>query len=101
MTPNARHARHLAELLKNIGDSEGKLDPAVRRKLLEGKTPTSALGTFAVKVQQNATSITDQHIAALLESGLDEDTVFECIVAASVGAGNVRLQKVLDLLGGK
>jgi alkylhydroperoxidase family enzyme len=101
MTPNPRHARCLADMLKAIGDGEGKLDAGVRRKLLEGKTPSSALGAFAVKVQENPTSITDAHIEALRAAGTSEDEIFECVVAAAVGAGVQRVRRVLDLLGSK
>jgi hypothetical protein len=101
LTPNAKHARHLADLVKAIADGEGKLDPSLRRKLLEGKTQMSSLGAFAGKVQENATSITDEHIEALRVAGHSEDEIFECIVAAAVGAGIQRVQRVLDLLGSK
>jgi alkylhydroperoxidase/carboxymuconolactone decarboxylase family protein YurZ len=101
MTPNTRHAHYLADLTKAIADGEGKLDPSLRRKLLEGNAPSSALSTFAVKVQENPASITDAHIAALLAKGLGEDEIFECVVAAAVGAGVERLRRVLDLLGSK
>jgi hypothetical protein len=99
MAPNTRHARQLAALLKAVGDGEGKLDGAVRKKLLDGKSPSSALGTFAVKVQENATSITDAHVEALLAAGHSQDEVFECVVASALGSGMQRLQRVLALLG--
>jgi hypothetical protein len=100
MTPNARHARCLSDLVKAVGDGEGTLDSGIRKRLLEGKTPTSALGSFAVKVQENPSSITDAHVAALLEAGHSEDEIFECIVAAAMGAGLKRVQRVLRLLEG-
>ena len=101
MTPSQRHARYVTDLTKAIADGEGKLDVAVRKKLLDGKAPSSPLGAFAVKVQENATSITDAHVEALLAAGTSEDEVFECIIASAVGAGMHRLRRALDLLGGK
>jgi alkylhydroperoxidase/carboxymuconolactone decarboxylase family protein YurZ len=101
MTPNTRHARQLAELTKAIADGEGKLDADLRKKFLDGKAPSSALASFAVKVQENATSITDAHIESLLNAGYSEDQIFECVIASAVGAGVVRVRRVLDLLGGK
>jgi len=101
MSPNARHARCLTDLTKAIADGEGKLDAELRKKLLDGKTPSSALGAFAVKVQENATSITDAHVEALRTAGHSEDEIFETVIASAVGAGVQRVRRVLGLLGGK
>ena len=60
---------------------------------------SGTLGAFAIKVQENSAAITDEHIAALKAAGYSDEQIFECIVAAAVGAGMVRLEAGLALLG--
>jgi alkylhydroperoxidase family enzyme len=78
--------------------ADGSLDANLRADLLAGKPVTGTLGSFAIKVAHNPTSITDEHIRALLRAGYSEDQIFECVVAAAVGAGLERLNAGLALL---
>jgi alkylhydroperoxidase/carboxymuconolactone decarboxylase family protein YurZ len=94
-----RHAGLLKELLDVVGGPTGELDAAKRRALLEGKPVTGALGSFAIKVHHNANSITDEHVAQLKAAGSSEDQIFECVLAAALGAGVERLEAVRKLLG--
>ena len=96
-----RHADLLKRLETAIADGKAKLDAATRRDLLAGKPIAGKLGSFAIKVAQNATTITDAHVRALLEAGCTEDEVFECVLAAATGAGIERLRAGLALLGVK
>ena len=47
---------------------------------------SGTLGAFAIKVQENSAAITDEHIAVLKAAGYSDEQIFECIVAAAVGA---------------
>ncbi|MGH7435441.1 MAG: carboxymuconolactone decarboxylase family protein [Polyangiaceae bacterium] len=79
--------------------SKGELDASIRTALVAAKPVSGTLGAFAIKVQENSASITDAHIAALKAAGCSDEQIFECIIAAAVGAGMVRLEAGLALLG--
>jgi len=96
-----RHADLLKKLEKAIAETKGELDATTRRDLLAGKPIAGKLGSFAIKVAQNATTITEAHVRALLDAGCTEDEVFECVLAAATGAGIERLRVGLALLRGK
>lgn len=95
-----RHADLLKKLEKAMAEKEGGLDTSTRRDLLAGKPIAGKLGSFAIKVAQNATTITDAHVHALIEAGCTEDEIFECILTAATGAGIERLRAGLALLRG-
>jgi alkylhydroperoxidase family enzyme len=94
-----RFSAEVAALLEAVSRSKGELDTSVRAALVAPKPVTGGLGAFAIKVQENPASITDEHIAALKAGGYSDEQIFECIVAAAVGAGMVRLNAGLALLG--
>lgn len=96
-----RYADTLKKLELAISESQGDLDNATRRDLLAGKPIAGKLGSFAIKVAQNATSITDAHVQALIDAGCSEDSIFECVLAAATGAGLERLRAGLAILRGK
>ena len=73
----------------------------VREDLLAGRAMTGTLGAFAIKVAQNPTSIGTEHVHALKRAGHSEDAIFECIVAAALGAALERLQAGLDAVAGE
>jgi len=84
-----------------MAETKGALDSATRRDLLAGKPIAGKLGSFAIKVAQNATTITDAHVQALIDAGCTEDEIFECILSAATGAGIERLRAGLAALRGK
>jgi len=96
-----RHADLLKKLEEAIAESKGELDNAIRRDLLAAKPIAGKLGSFAIKIAQNATSITDAHVKALIDAGCSEDSIFECVLAAATGAGVERLNAGLAVLRGK
>src|SRR5215831_5664380 len=96
-----RHADLLKKLESAMTESNGDLDGATRRDLLAGKPIAGKLGSFAIKVAENAGKITDAHVKALIDAGCSEDSIFECVLAAATGAGIERLNAGLALLRGK
>jgi len=94
-------AERLKQLVDAIGSGPGEPDAGLRKDLLAGKAVAGALGAFAIKVSENASSITDEHVRALVNAGYSEEQVFECIIAAAVGAGLTRLRHGLALLGAR
>jgi alkylhydroperoxidase family enzyme len=99
---------YLAErraLVEAVTDSQGSLSAEVRRALLDRAAGRPAagpiaekLGGFVDQVARNATNVRDEDIAALTADGLDEEAVFEAIVAAALGASLARLERVDQLL---
>jgi alkylhydroperoxidase/carboxymuconolactone decarboxylase family protein YurZ len=96
-----RFAPLLRALLDAVGTSKGVLDTKTREDLLAGRPIAGSLGAFAIKVSHNAGSITDEHVAALRKQGIEEEAIFETIVAAGVGAGLARLRAAKLALGEK
>jgi hypothetical protein len=91
----------LRALLDAIGSSKGVLDTKTREALLAAKPVAGSLGAFAIKVAHNAGSITDESVAALRKQGIEEEAIFETIIAAGVGAGLERLNAAKRALGEK
>jgi hypothetical protein len=88
-------------LLAAISAHGTALAPDVRQLLLEGKAMTGLLGALAIRVQENASRITDDQVESLTKGGVSDDLVFEAVVAAAIGAGMERLRRVLQLMGQK
>lgn len=91
-------ARRLAELAETVSGAQGELPQGVRRALAGGEPVSGELGDLAELVAAGGTGVTDGHIQRLLLCGYSEDMVFECVVAAAVGAGADRLRAVQRLL---
>ena len=53
---------------------------------------------YVDKVSRAPYQVTDRDIAALVESGLSEDQIFELTVVTAVGAALGRFEKTLELL---
>ncbi|MDQ3764026.1 MAG: hypothetical protein M3460_21220 [Actinomycetota bacterium] len=81
-----------------MSSDTGVLPRSVRRDLVRGKSIAGDLGELAELVADGGLGVTDEHIRRLLASGYSEDAVFECVVAAAVGAGLQRLRAVERLL---
>ena len=94
-----KYAEEVRALLEAVGGPAGQVDAALRRDLLAAKPISGALGSFAIKIQHNPSTITDEHIAALRAVGHSDEDIFEIIIAASVGAAMERLRAGLALLG--
>jgi alkylhydroperoxidase family enzyme len=94
-------------LVEAVTGSAGHLAPAVRSAIVDrargradaGAIP-GALVPFVDRVAQDATLVEDPDIDALLSAGLDEEALFEAVVAAALGASLARLEAVDQLLEG-
>lgn len=93
-----QRGRQLEELAENVSNATGALPRDVRRVLTSGGRIPGELGELAELVAAGGADVTDGHIRRLLASGYSEDVVFECVVAAAVGAGTQRLRAVERLL---
>jgi len=68
-----------------ILEGDAKTARAQRRAAFDNAELAEPLRTLLAKVANHAYKITDQDIAAVRASGLDEDEVFEIVVCAAVG----------------
>jgi len=59
------------------------------------ETLPDKLVAFVERVARTAWKITDEDVAALRDSGVDEDAIFEVTIAAALGAGAGRYQVAL------
>jgi hypothetical protein len=93
--------RLLAELAEVVGGAAGVLPTRVRRDLVSGNGIAGNLGELAELVAAGGHGRTGEHIRSLLNAGYSEDAVFECVVAAAVGAAWRRLRAVERLMGAR
>jgi alkylhydroperoxidase family enzyme len=92
-------------LIEAVTGTAGHLAPAVRMAIVDrarahadpGPIP-GALLPIVDRVAQDATLIEDEDFEALISAGLDEEAVFEAVVAAALGASLARLEAVDELL---
>jgi hypothetical protein len=98
-----RHQRRFERLGRRVLAGPGRLDArwrqaAARRDV--GALPADLAGYVAL-VHDHAYRIVDGDIEALRAAGYDEDQVFELTVAAAVGAGLDRLERVRRAMEGR
>jgi hypothetical protein len=91
-------AQRLNELVDRVAGDAGVLARDVRRELVGGMGIPGELAELARLVAAGGVGVTDAHIQRLLVIGYKPDELFECIVAAAVGAGIRRLRAVQQLL---
>lgn len=92
-------------LVAAVTNGRGSLPPEARRAILdraagqrESPAVPGAIVDFVDRVAKDATAIRDDDVRGLLAAGLDEEAIFEAIVAAALGASLVRLERVDSLL---
>ncbi len=102
---NDPYADERRALILAVTDTAGELAPAVRRAIMDrarGRADTAAIPSVLLpvvdRVALDATLIEDLEIEALTLAGLDEEAVFEALVAAALGASLIRLEAVDVLL---
>jgi alkylhydroperoxidase/carboxymuconolactone decarboxylase family protein YurZ len=72
-------------LTTRILEGAGKAPPAQRRAAFENTGLAEPLRTLIHKVAHHAHKIVDADIAAVRQSGLGEDEIFELVVCAAIG----------------
>jgi hypothetical protein len=72
-------------LARRILEGAGKASPSERRAAFNNSSLTEPLGALIDKVARRAHRVTDEDIAAVKQSGLSEDQVFEIVVCAAIG----------------
>jgi len=93
------YSEYLAKLKARLLGPLGKLDPNVRRDIVEGRIVEEPLNSFVVRVRASAFTVTQAHVDQLKASGVDEDSIFEATVCAAFVAGLERWQVAMKALG--
>lgn len=92
------YAEKMERLRHAVLSGPGSLSPHVRQAISEATKLTGALDVFVQKIAADASTLTDDDIAALHQAHYTDDQIFEAIVSASLGSGLFRLERVLNLL---
>jgi alkylhydroperoxidase family enzyme len=72
-------------LASRILEGAGKASPSERRAAFNNSGLAEPLRALVDKVARHAYRVTDEDFAAVRESGLSEDQVFEIVVCAAIG----------------
>jgi alkylhydroperoxidase family enzyme len=91
----------LSKLVAAVVMGSGSLDSGTRVAAFKGQKVPAPVKGYVELVHNAATSITNDHIRALLVSGLSEDQIFEITVSAALGAGVRRVESALSMLANK
>ena len=89
---NDPYAAAWAKIEAAILRAPGSLDPAIRAAIACGDDPEE-LAPLLDKVRRHAYRIVDRDVA-----GLDDDVVFEAVLAAALGAADERRRAALAAL---
>lgn len=92
------YEKKLTLLRKSVLSEPGTLDPDVRRAICDGLELPAPLGAYVRKVAEHAHSVGDDDIAELHRVGYTDDQIFEATVSAALGAGLLRLGRILLVL---
>ena len=85
-------------LVSRILEGDGKASPFERNAAFNNHGLPEPLGTLVDKVAKHAYGVTDEDIAAVRESGLSEDQVFEIVVCAAIGEATRQYDTALAAL---
>lgn len=86
---------------RSVLEGPGRLSTELRQAVARGEGPT-ALAPLLAKIRQQAFTVTDDDIAALMAPGgpgYDQDEVFELVVSATLGAAESRYVAAMAALG--
>lgn len=102
------YAEERRALVEAVAQGAGHLSAEVRTAIVDrargqaadGAIP-EALAGLVDRVAEDAPAVADADVDAVKAAGLDEEAVFEAIVAAALGASLARLEAVDALLMGR
>lgn len=91
------HATIRDDVFRRVFDGPGESEPAVRRAAAENRSVPPDLQPLVDKIHAHAYQVTDDDIARV-RAQYSDDTLFEIIVSAAVGASRNRLLPALAAL---
>jgi hypothetical protein len=72
-------------LINRVLDGDGKAPTELRRATFDNAGLAEPMRTLIEKVAYDASSVTDEDVAAVRAAGLNEDQIFEIVVCAAIG----------------
>jgi alkylhydroperoxidase family enzyme len=85
-------------LVTRVLEGDGRASRAQRRGAFDNELHVEPLSRLIGKVAERPTQITDEDVAAVRASGLDEDQIFELVVCAAIGQATRQYQSALGAL---
>jgi alkylhydroperoxidase family enzyme len=85
-------------LVRRILEGDGKASPSERRAAFNNSDLAEPLAALVDKAARHAYRVTDQDTAAVKQSGLSEDQVFEIVVCAAIGQATRQCDTVFAAL---
>lgn len=87
-------------LVKRVLEGDGRASRAQRRAAFDNAVRGEPLHTLISKVAMHPTRITDEDLAAVKVSGLNEDEIFELVICAALGQATRQHETALEALAG-
>jgi hypothetical protein len=85
-------------LVARVLEGKGSASPAYRRAAFDDAAIPNPLGRLIDKVANEASSIGDADVSAVLAAGRSEDQVFEVTICAAVGQATRQYEAALAAL---
>jgi alkylhydroperoxidase family enzyme len=85
-------------VVTRVLEGDGRASRAERRAAFDNATLTEPLHGLISKVAKHPTQVTDDDIATVRASGINEDQIFELVVCAAVGQATRQYQNALAAL---
>lgn len=92
-TPSAHQA-----VVTRVLEGEGRATRGQRRAAFDNALLEEPLRRLINRVAERPIQITDQDVAAVRESGVSEDQIFELVVCAAIGQATRQYQSALEAL---
>ena len=86
------------ELVNRVLGGGGKAPAELRRAAFDNAGLSGPVRTLIEKVALHAYDVTDDDVAAVRTTGLDEDQIFEIVICAAVGQANRQYESGLAAL---
>jgi hypothetical protein len=75
-------------MIERVLEGDGKASHAQRRAAFDNSGLAAPLSTLIDKVAKYSYKVSDEDIAAVKASGLNEDQIFELVICAAIGQAN-------------
>ena len=88
----------LKAVVKRILEGDGQASVAQRRAAFDNAVADQPLGALVQKVALRPSTVTDEDVTAVKESGLSEDQIFELVVCSAIGQAKRQYDAALEAL---
>jgi alkylhydroperoxidase family enzyme len=85
-------------VVERVLSGPGRTTGDARRAAFDNQAPPEAARALLDKVTKNAWKVTDEDVAAVRQSGMTDDEIFELVVAAALGQSTRQLDAALAAL---